>query len=343
MLYYCVLQKRYSFMQELPVSDHRLEPEIDALRSKHPDTQDLYREVCVLLFFRHGITPTANKLYQLVKKGSMSAPAEALNRFWENLRDKSRIRIEHPDMPQSLQDAAGEMVGALWQQAQSVSEQGYQQLRDDASAASLQALAKARQAQDLAAQTESRLNAAQSQMQSLADSLVDIKSELARAQGESSALQAQITAAAEQRRELQESHKLSQQNWLAELEQQRRTSLVAQENSAADMRRVLLDIDRERLAGAKLQKELLNARSELTDQALMLGQKLADEQKKSQTALMQNGELKTMAAQLEAKSSRLIEEIASIRDTEKTRLAATKPAPLNAARIREKLKSARTK
>lgn len=58
-----------------------------------PDTQALYREVCVLLFFRHGITPTANKLYQLVRKGSMSAPTEALRTFWADLREKSRVRI----------------------------------------------------------------------------------------------------------------------------------------------------------------------------------------------------------------------------------------------------------
>ncbi|MFD2272575.1 DNA-binding protein [Undibacterium arcticum] len=57
--------------------------DIDRLREQFPQTQDLYREVCVAMFFRYGMTPTANKLYQLVRKGSMSAPAEALNRFWE--------------------------------------------------------------------------------------------------------------------------------------------------------------------------------------------------------------------------------------------------------------------
>ncbi len=36
----------------------------------------LYREVCGLLFFRYGVTPTANKLYSLVRKGSMGTPAE---------------------------------------------------------------------------------------------------------------------------------------------------------------------------------------------------------------------------------------------------------------------------
>ena len=56
--------------------------EIEALKDHDLDTQDLYREVCTTLFFRYGITPTANKLYQYVRKGSMSAPAEALARFW---------------------------------------------------------------------------------------------------------------------------------------------------------------------------------------------------------------------------------------------------------------------
>lgn len=43
-------------------ADQQIEKEINRLREQFIDTQDLYREVCVLLFFRHGITPTANKL-----------------------------------------------------------------------------------------------------------------------------------------------------------------------------------------------------------------------------------------------------------------------------------------
>src|SRR5260370_36000221 len=84
--------------------------DIDQLRAQFPNTQALYREVCVLLFFRHGITPTANRLYHLVKKGSMDAPAEALTRFWATLREKSRVRIEHPDLPPALQSATGELA-----------------------------------------------------------------------------------------------------------------------------------------------------------------------------------------------------------------------------------------
>lgn len=50
------------------------------------------REVCALIFFRYGITPTGNKLYQLVRKGRMRASAKALATFWSDLHEKSRVR-----------------------------------------------------------------------------------------------------------------------------------------------------------------------------------------------------------------------------------------------------------
>jgi hypothetical protein len=68
-----------NFIETAPMSDvlpdeGRLAAEIDRLKAEFPKTRELYREVCALLFFRFGITPTANRLYQLVKRGSMSTP-----------------------------------------------------------------------------------------------------------------------------------------------------------------------------------------------------------------------------------------------------------------------------
>src|SRR3546814_11527529 len=99
-------------------TDAALSRDVEALRERFTQTQELYREVCALLFFRYGITPTANKLYQLVRKGSMSAPADALTKFWGDLREKSRTRIEHPDLPEVLKSVAGELMATLWTNAQ---------------------------------------------------------------------------------------------------------------------------------------------------------------------------------------------------------------------------------
>lgn len=94
-----------------------IQSEVDALKVRFDDTKALYREVCALLFFRYGLTPTANKLYQFVRKGSMSAPADALTKFWDDLRSKARVEIDHPDLPPELKAIAAEAIASIWRQA----------------------------------------------------------------------------------------------------------------------------------------------------------------------------------------------------------------------------------
>jgi len=101
-------------MSDVLPDEARVATEIDRLKAEFPKTRELYREVCALLFFRFGITPTANRLYQLVRRGSMSTPTQVLGEFWTELREKSRVRIEHPDLPAELQAAAGELVATMW-------------------------------------------------------------------------------------------------------------------------------------------------------------------------------------------------------------------------------------
>jgi len=129
-------------------TEQRLQADIDALRTKYHGTQDLYREACAVMFFRYGITPTANKLYQLVRKGSMSAPAEALAKFWATLREKAQVRIEHPDVPQPLLDLAGQLTGKLWELARNQADQATDLVRAEAAAQ----IEEANQAAQLAAE-----------------------------------------------------------------------------------------------------------------------------------------------------------------------------------------------
>lgn len=165
-------------MPSYPATESDLQAEIDALRPAYPDTQDLYREVCVVLFFRHGITPTANKLYQLVRKGSMSAPAEALSRFWETMREKSRIRIEHPDVPDALREVAGELVGALWQRAQAAAQDALAQLRTEAQVQVQTAESAAQAATQRAQESEQAQHTAQKKLHLLQQQWTDSQTDL---------------------------------------------------------------------------------------------------------------------------------------------------------------------
>ncbi|MDE2593414.1 MAG: DNA-binding protein [Burkholderiales bacterium] len=255
----------------------RLQADIEALRPRFPDTQDLYREVCTVLFFRYGITPTANKLYQLVRKGSMSAPAEALAKFWENLREKSRVRIEHPDIPEVLRDAAGELTAKLWQQARALADEACASVRLEAQQkidAATQAAVLAKQQEALVSQ---ELQSAQTHSTALMDQIRLLEQRLAHDEGLRKGLEQQIDQLTSQRQEL-----------AAFVEATRE----AEQRSADEHRRLLLEVDRERGNATRIQKELDSVKS-ATDKAVK-----AQSDKLAQ-ALQQVDQLRQHSAELE--------------------------------------------
>ncbi|WP_180126956.1 DNA-binding protein [Rhodoferax sp. BLA1] len=300
-------------METIAVAEARLQAEIEALRSQYTETQDLYREVCVLLFFRYGITPTANKLYQLVRKGSMSAPAEALTRFWETLREKSRVRIEHPDLPEPLRDAAGELMGCLWQRAQTAAQEDLLVLREDARSAVVSANADMTAAIAKAALAEGALAASTTDLEATRSILIATQADLARAQGEVTAQQRQIDAAMAQRQELQQALAAAREQFTRELEQQRTASVAAEERHAADMKRVLLDVDRERVQVTNVQKELEQSRRTLSNQLDSRRTQLAERQSQVEALRHRNGELEGIVVELRGQRDQMTRDIDSLR------------------------------
>lgn len=245
-------------------SDHsnlQLRADVEELRSRFPRTQDLYREVSGLLFFRYGITPTANRLYQLVRKGSMSAPTEALQQFWATLREKSRIRIEHPDLPEDLRDQTAELLHSIWSKARAEALASFAELKDAAE----QALGLARAAEEkaLAANRETERR--------LADIRDSLENEREAKRGVEQKLAAEIAsrASAVERLEALEKTNVQCQNDLtqarkdfsAELDNLRGTLQVRERHFEAAEARSLAEIQRERQVAEAMRTELGDARA----------------------------------------------------------------------------------
>jgi chromosome segregation ATPase len=252
----------FRFIVDTPhFNEKQLLADIDHLRGQFTQTPDLYREVCVLLFFRYGITPTTNKLYQLVRKGSMSAPAEALSRFWEDLREKSRVRIEHPDLPESLKTAAGDLVASLWTSAQAAAQESLSALRSDVEAQA----SEARQAQSNAEAESARLRAAEEQasakLEQASKRIAELEQSLAAANATVSSLETQLQAARGENAALLQKLEEARRDFSAELDKLRAAADLAEERFRASETRALLEIDRERTAAAKLRSELESVRS----------------------------------------------------------------------------------
>lgn len=243
-------------MDTEPSIQKKLQAEIEELRDKFPSTQDLYREVCMLLFFRYGITPTANKLYQLVHKGSMSAPAEALVKFWADLREKSRVRLDNPDLPEDLKMAAGNLVGTLWTKAQGLAQESLATLRAESQTAVVEANTEMNQA--VAARDAARqgLDEKSAALEAADVRVRELEQTLAREAATRSALESQLSNARQAATEQQSAMDAARRDFASELEKLRDALKITEDRYQAAEARALLEIDRERTATAKLQKEV---------------------------------------------------------------------------------------
>lgn len=247
--------------------DHQIQQDVDALRDRFTNTQDLYREACSILFFRYGITPTANKLYQYVRKGSMSAPATALGKFWEDLREKSRVRIENPDLPDAVRAAAGELVGNLWSLAQAAAQDGLALLRADANARIEEAQERQGSAERRLAELTAALQVAREDARVEAEKALDLEKRVAALQASNDALGEQRDEAVRRQEGLERSLAEARADFAGQLDQIRQAQALSEERHRAAESRALLEIDRERTRAASLEKELAHLRLALDEQA----------------------------------------------------------------------------
>jgi len=262
-------------MDDLGTAERQIQAEVERLRSQFADTQELYREVCVLLFFRFGITPTANKLYQFVRKGSMSAPAEALSRFWGDLREKSKVRIEHPDVPDELRESAGQLVATLWSKAQTQAQDSLAVFRSEAATKVAEAKAQLESANQTAAELGVQVEAAKDSMAQANQAIQDLNSQLAAEKAKSAALKEQLSAAAESQAGLQRSLEAARKDFAAELEKQRTALAHAEERLQATEKHALLEIDKERSALKRVEKELDAARLSATQASVVAKEEIS--------------------------------------------------------------------
>lgn len=253
--------------------DTQIQADIEALKARFTNTQELYREVAAVLFFRYGLPPTANKLYQLVRKGSMSAPAEALNRFWADLREKSRVRIEAPDLPDTLATQAGEMLSSLWGQAQVQARESLTTLRDEVEAQLIELVAERDRAIATIASITFELNQVRDQAIALEARAVSAEQQLAKEIIDREVLLSQLSAATRDVDALQVALTEARQDFALELDKTRSLLAHAEERATADTKRHLLEIDRERTFVNKAQQELK------TTKATLVKQKAADQKK----------------------------------------------------------------
>jgi len=250
-------------MTDIVIDEKALQADVDEARSKITDTKALYKWVCALLFFRYGITPTTNRLYQLVRRGSMGTVTTALSTFWQDLRDKSRIQIDHPGIPDALKTNAGELVHALWEKANVEAKAQFDAAIAEANGKVSEAEHSALEAHKIIETQRSemavlgqRIEAAAADKAALANTLEDER----RAHSATTAsLAAARAEAASMRQDLADTRR----DFSTELEKAREAVRLSEERLAAAERRALMEIDRERTARTEAERAAQQLRRDM--------------------------------------------------------------------------------
>lgn len=91
--------------------------ELEALRANGAHRRELSLHACKRLFFDLGVRPSMAAVRELTQTGSASDIPKDIDHFWERIRDASKIRVGAGAIPKVLEEKAGELLGALFEQA----------------------------------------------------------------------------------------------------------------------------------------------------------------------------------------------------------------------------------
>lgn len=252
-----------------------IQAEVERLRSTSPDTKSLYREVAAALFFRFGVAPTANRLYQLVGKGSMATAASVLARFWQDLREHSRLRLEHPGVPEPLREVAGDLLGRIWTVAYDSAQHDLVQVREELQREVERARSEREQANQAATEANGKAERLARDVQAMHAKLMEREALLSRREGEVSQLRAEVAALQGSVSERRNEVEAAKSAFARQLEELRSAISLTEERARSSERRALAEVEVARRRADEAGKALVKHQKASAAVAARLEQSLA--------------------------------------------------------------------
>lgn len=259
-------------MNELqPTADNeeqRIASRIAVLKEQYPNkTRELYRAVITMLFFEFGQRPTGNRLLSLVGKGSANVPGEVLSEFWEDVRKKARVDINHPGVPMELRQFGADIIAGFWTKAIDSARQEFATQKFDIEAGRTRVeneLARVQQELDslkteldeTRAAQKVQAEAARKTEESLRAELISERKARSGADATVQELQTQLEHGRAQLKQMQAA-------FSQDLERAQNAVRASDERALGAERRALMEIERERSGSARIREEAQELRNQV--------------------------------------------------------------------------------
>jgi hypothetical protein len=147
--------------------------ELTTLRTAGARRQELSLHACKRLFFDLGIRPSAANVRDLTQTGSASDIPKDIDHFWERIRSASRVRLDGAAIPKALEDKAGSLLGALYEEALKSARHSLDQEREEAQDATAAAEQRCRDAEIRQETLKAALDKSEARIEQLQARLTD--------------------------------------------------------------------------------------------------------------------------------------------------------------------------
>lgn len=152
--------------------------ELESLRKNGARRQELSLHACKRLFFDFEIRPSMATVRDLTQTGSASDIPKDIELFWQRIRSTSKVRVGAGSIPPALEERAGELLGALFEEALTLSRDALQGERAefemgqrDAERIAREAEARRAAADEMLQRSEARTEAAYARVRELESQL----------------------------------------------------------------------------------------------------------------------------------------------------------------------------
>lgn len=188
-----VASVREKLAQQLPPHSSRKEKSLAAAR---------------ILFFDCSVHPSAKLVLECTQHGSLTDINRDVHEFWRELREKAKLRINAPELPQHLVDGFGDALRQIWEMCSATAQEAASEVRlraiesvNQAEAREEHALQEKRQAQEQVHEAVAALRQERDRREEAAREASLLQAEVAnlKAEGQklSDRVQAEINARAE--------------------------------------------------------------------------------------------------------------------------------------------------
>lgn len=165
-----VASVREKLAQQLPPHSSRKEKSLAAAR---------------ILFFDCSVHPSAKLVLECTQHGSLTDINRDVHEFWRELREKAKLRINAPELPQHLVDGFGDALRQIWEMCSAAAQESASEVR-------LRAIESVNQAEAREEQALQEKRLAQEQVHEAVAALRQERDRREEAAREASLLQAEV-------------------------------------------------------------------------------------------------------------------------------------------------------